>query len=201
MAEEPPKKGESFGLDVGQATLLLSRLESGDPGAAEALLPIVYEQLRSTAGRLFRSERPEHTLQPTALVHEAYVKLINDSGKDWESREHFCAVASIAMRQILTDHARAKRAQKRGGDRNRESLTKIGAADEDDTMDALALDDCLTSLAEVDPEGARIVELRFFGGLTHPQISRVMDLSVQAVERRWRRSRAFIKSHLGGESS
>lgn len=180
--------------------MLLGRVEAGDRSAAEALLPMVYEQLRSTAGRLFRAERPEHTLQPTALVHEAYVKLIKDSGKDWQSREHFCAVASIAMRQILADHARAKRTRKRGGDRQRENATWIASAEEADPVDALVLDECLDMLAEIDPEGARIVELRFFGGLTHPQIARIMDISVQAVQRRWRRSRAFIKSRLTGET-
>ena len=196
MPRDPDHPGEAV-----DATMLLAQVGDGDDRAAEALLPLVYEQLRSTAGRIFGNERPEHTLQPTALVHEAYVKLIHDPGKTWDNRDHFCAVASIAMRQILADHARAKRALKRGGGGRRHGLTNIEAEGEERPIDALALDECLTMVAEVDPEGARVVELRFFGGLTHEQIARIMGLSVQAVERRWRRSRALIKSRLSGEST
>lgn len=178
------------------ATELLHRVESGEQRAAEELLPLVYEQLRSTAGRLFASERLEHTLQPTAVVHEAYVKLINSPSKNWESRDHFCAVASIAMRQILTDYARARRSQKRGGDRRREVLTNIDSADTSASIDALALEETLEVLTEIDPEGARVVEMRFFGGMTHEQIARVAGVSVQVIERRWRRCRAFIRSRM-----
>lgn len=180
-----------------QATVLLGRLRDGDSAAGEQLLPLVYEHLRQTADNLFRHERPSHTLQPTALVHEAYVRLVQARGQDWTGLEHFCAVASIAMRRILTDHARRKRALKRGGGRQPVPATAIASAASIEPIDALALDEILTTLAEIDPDGARIIELRFFGGLTNKQIAGLLGVSVSAVDRRWRRCKAFIRSGLG----
>jgi len=199
MADTSPEPVPNPTASRNDATALLERAAAGDREAAEALLPMVYDQLRAIAGSLFRKEASEHTLQPTALVHEAYVKLVNKDDKPWESAEHFCAVASIAMRQVLTDHARAKRALKRGGSgREREGLSGIASTELGDTMDTLVLEEGLTILADVDPEGARVVELRLFGGLSHPQIARILDMSVQAVDRRWRRARALIRSRMSG---
>jgi len=138
------------GEAAAEATLLLERLQSGDESAANELLPLVYERLRHAAGGLFRSERSDHTLQPTALVHEAYVKLINQKDQDWAGHDHFCAVAALAMRQVLTDHARAKRTAKRDPGGRRISLTMASPASDDGAVDAVALDDCLQELADFD---------------------------------------------------
>lgn len=182
--------------DPGDVTRLLERVQDGDSTAANELLPLVYDHLRATAHQFFRRERAEHTLQPTALVHEAYVKLIDNPDKAWMGREHFCAVASLAMRQILTDYARSRGALKRGGGRDRAPLTNLQMPESQSLIDALVLEECLEELTEIDPEGARIVELRFFGGLSHTEIGRVLGMSVQTVDRRWRKCRALIRFRL-----
>lgn len=189
----------SAGSTPTEATILLQRVQSGDESAAEDLLPLVYEQLRATAGSYFRGQRPDHTLQPTALVHEAYVKLVQGSESEWEGQSHFCAVAAKAMRQILQDHARAKRAAKRGSDGDRTPLTNIESPSSGETIDVIALDDALSELAETDERGARVAELRYFGGLTNQQVANVLEVSVPTVERSWRRSRAWLKTSLAGE--
>lgn len=191
-----PPENPTDGDRPADATLLLERLQAGDRSAADALLPVVYERLRQMAGGLFRSERSEHTLQPTALVHEAYVKLIQRSDKEWLGHDHFCAVASIAMRQILTDYARAKKAAKRDPGGKQVPLTGIAMPSSEGTVDAVALDDCLSELAEFDERGARIVEFRFFGGLTNEQVASVLGLSRATVIREWRASRAWLKTRL-----
>lgn len=178
------------------ATVLLNRISAGDAAAAEALMPLVYDHLRATAAANFQDERTGHTLQPTALVHEAFVKLVNQKTIAWTGKGHFYAFAARAMRQILVDHARARGAQKRGGDAKRRRLTLVQTPDSGSPLDVLALEEILKMLTEIDPEGARVVELRFFGGLNHMEIARVMDLSVKSVERRWFRSRALIKAKL-----
>ncbi len=181
-------------------TLLLNQSLGGDAQASARLLELVYEQLRATAGSYFRSQSADHTLQPTALVHEAYIKLVGDPERRWESRGHFCAVASTAMRQILRDHARAKRAVKRGGSGSRrEPLTAIESPSGAGAIDLIQLDDLLTALAETDERGARIVEMRYFGGLTNAEIARLLDVSERTIERSWRRCRAWILSELGEE--
>ncbi|MEM9083601.1 MAG: ECF-type sigma factor [Planctomycetota bacterium] len=201
MSDEQPKQSTNDKRAPGDATVLLNRLHEGDPDAADQLFLLVYEHLRATAEGYFKSERVEHTLQPTALVHEAYIKLINQEEKSWANRDHFYAVAARAMRQILIDHARAHNALKRGGDRQREGLTNIETPEAGSVIDAIALEECLKMLDEIDPEGAQIVQLRFFGGLSHSEIAQVMNMSVKTVERRWRRCRAFIKPRLGGDDS
>lgn len=178
------------------ATLLLERLQAGDRSAADALLPVVYERLRQMAGGLFKSERADHTLQPTALVHEAYVKLIHRPDKEWLGHDHFCAVAALAMRQILTDHARAKKTAKRDPGGKRVPLTTVETPASEGTVDAVALDGCLSELAEFDERGARIVELRFFGSLTNEQVASVLGLSRATVIRDWRASRAWLETRL-----
>lgn len=178
------------------ATRLLRRVEAGDDTAVEALLPLVYEQLRGTAGQFFRAQRADHTLQPTALVHEAYIKLVRADGRKWQGRTHFCAVAAKAMRQILQDHARAKHAAKRGRHAEQVGVTRIEAPNDGSPIDVFALDEVLSRFAEIDQRGARIVELRFFGGLSNAQIASVLDVSVPTVERVWRRSSAWIRAKL-----
>lgn len=199
-ASNPPgaaPRDQSAPISPTEATLLLQRVQQGDESAAEHLLPLVYEQLRATAGSFFRAQRADHTLQPTALVHEAYVKLVQSSDAQWEGRAHFCAVAAKAMRQILHDHARRKKAAKRSADGHRELLTHIETPSSGSAIGLIELDEALSDLAAIDERSAHIVELRFFGGLTNEQIARVIDTSLPTVERSWRRSRAWLKTRLG----
>lgn len=183
-------------MSPADVTLLLQRVQQGDESATEHLLPLVYEQLRATAGSFFRAQRSDHTLQPTALVHEAYLKLVNSPGNEWDGRSHFCAVAAKAMRQILTDHARVKRAAKRSSNGARVSLTSVETPSGDGSIDLIDLDDALAALNEIDERGARIVELRYFGGLTNEQITVLLDVSLPTVDRSWRRCRAWLKTRL-----
>ena len=181
----------------GAATLLLHRINDGDSSAAAELLPLVYNQLRAMAGGYFKAQNASHTLQPTALVHEAYLKLVG-SEKDWKSRPHFCAVAATAMRQILMDHARGKRRAKRAGkvvDVTIDDLATPGGT----PLDLVALDDAMAKLAQMQERSARIVELRFFGGLTNPEISQVLGISTSTVERDWRHARAWLRREFLGE--
>jgi len=186
-----------------EITLLLDRIRQGDVEATERLLPIVYERLRAMAGALFRGQSPSHTLQPTALVHEAYLKLVDGPGGEkaaWESRAHFMAVASLAMRQILADHARARRARKRGGDLHRVTLDEPSAQGRTSEVDLLDLDDALAELARLNERHARIVEWRFFGGLTTQEIANLLGVSRTTVDNDWRVARAWLSARLGGES-
>lgn len=179
-------------------TVLLKRIAGGDQGAWGLVLPVVYDHLRATAHRLLRNQAPGHTLQTTALVHEAYMKLVG-AGGDWESRRHFECVAARAMRQVLVDHARAQHADKRGGAGGfqvllTEELAQVGEG----PLDALALDEALTRLQELDPEVVSVFELRCFGGLDLESIARVLGLSLRTVERRWRFVRAWLAKELEG---
>lgn len=183
------------------ATRLIWLAQSGDERASGQLLDLVYEQLRAAAGFHFRAQARNHTLQPTALVHEAYLKIVRGAGGAWQSREHFCAVASIAMRQILRDHARSKRARKRGGGAQQESITWIESADGTPPVDLIALDEALTKLRDLDERGARVLELRFFGGLTNEQIASQAGVSKRTIDRSVRRSLAWIKVEMGPNSS
>ncbi len=181
--------------DSGPATLLLGRVSDGDSSAAAELLPLVYEQLRAQAGHYFRDQPAGHTLQPTAVVHEAYFKLIGTSN-GWESRAHFCAVAAKAMRQVLINHARGKAAAKRQGQRVDLSVSDMptpGPA----AIDPLVLDEVLGRLNELDPDYARLVELRFFGGLNVEEVAHVMGTSPRTVKRQWRQARAWLSCELG----
>ncbi|MEO1130215.1 MAG: sigma-70 family RNA polymerase sigma factor [Planctomycetota bacterium] len=185
----------------GDATLLLSRLERGEEDAAEQLLPLVYQQLRAIAGSYFRGQRSDHTLQPTALVHEAYLKLIRASDQQWSDSSHFCAVAATAMRQILHDHADAKRALKRGGPDARKAdleVDHLTTPSGERSVDVVDLDDALGRLSELDPRQARIIELWFFGGLPVERVAEVLDVSSRTVERDWRRAKAWLNAELAG---
>jgi len=196
-----PRENTGPPQDLAAITLLLNQAQAGVDGASDRLLELVYEQLRATAGSYFRNQAANHTLQPTALVHEAYLKLIGNPEKQWDGRAHFCAVASTAMRHILRDHARSKRAAKRGGDDSqRTPLTQIEApSGSSAAIDPVTLDETLATLQEIDELGARIVELRYFGGLTNEEIAGVLDTSLSTVERRWRTSKAWLKTKLDND--
>ncbi len=178
------------------ATVLLERISAGDGNAVQNLLPIVYDELRARAGGYFRHQPADHTLQPTALVHEVYVKLVRSQGMTWKNRAHFCAVAATAMRQILTDHARRKASAKRAEGDRAEAATLLTTPSTDSAVDLLDLDDAMTKLAELDSRQARIVELRFFGGLTMEEVADVLSVSLSTVEKEWRRIRAWLSHEL-----
>lgn len=177
-------------------TVLLHRVAIGDPAASDELLPIVYEDLRALAGSYFRGQRADHTLQPTALVHEAFLRLVKSPGADPKDRGHFFAIAATAMRQILKDHARAKSAAKRDGGGARVGLDQITTPSGQAAVDIVELDEALTRLAEVDARMASIVDLWFFGGMTTEEIAEMQGVSSRTVKRLWRQARAWLNSEL-----
>lgn len=177
-------------------TQLLERWSQGDEKALDRLMPLVYDELHRLASSYLRRERREHTLQPTALVNEVYLKFFDQHRMSWRNRAQFFGVAAQLMRRILVDHARAHYASKRGGDRFCVSLRKVAAFGAEPDADLLALHDILNRLEELDPNQARIVELRFFGGLTIKETAEVMDISHATVEREWKTAKAFLKREL-----
>ena len=178
------------------ATKILSKIESGDPAAAEELLPLVYKELRELASSRLARERAGHSMQPTVLVHEAYLRLTgNDDRSTWNGRGHFFGAAAEAMRRILVEHARQKQSQKRGGDRLRVELDEQSVTIEQ-SEELLSLDEALTRLEAQWPEKAKIVKLRYFGGLTLPEAAKVVGISLATAERYWRFSRAWLYSQL-----
>jgi RNA polymerase sigma-70 factor, ECF subfamily len=180
-------------------TQLLNRAAAGKGSAAAELLPIVYDELRSLASAFFHDQRPGNTLQPTALVHEAYLKLV-DQSIDWSSRNQFFVVASMAMRSILVDHARRKGRLKHGGAFERVPLS---AADQTpvalDEATVLAIDEAMSKLAELDERKAKLVELRFFGGLTGDEAADALGIARSTAAEEWRMARAWLHHHLEGE--
>jgi RNA polymerase sigma factor (TIGR02999 family) len=178
--------------------MLLERLREGDEEAGALLFEQLYPELHRIARSIFRSQRRDHTLQPTVLVHEAYMKMVGGEGAPaWENRAHFCNVAARAMRQILVNHARDKAAAKRGGpDARRVTLHEADATDENAVMDVLALDEALQALANESERQARIAELRLFGGLSAGDIAEVLDLSRRTVELDWKMAKAFLTQAL-----
>lgn len=177
-------------------TLLLDRAAMGDRRAVDVLLPMLYDELRAIAEHQLRSERSDLTLQATALVHEAYMRMVNQDQVVWESRNHFLAIASQAIRRILVDAARARSAKKRGGDRQRLMLDTGMLIEEEKPADLVELDEALALLGERYPEKARIVELRFFGGLTIAEVSAVLDMPSRTVDRHWKFARAWLYREL-----
>lgn len=181
-----------------ETTQLLVQVGLGDGAAAERLLPMVYHELRELAGAYFRRQRQDHTLQPTALVHEAYLKLVNQTAAQWNDRAHFFAVAAKAMRQILVNHALARKAEKRGGGAPRMALSADIAPTTAEDFDPLALDEALTRLAQFDARKAQVVELRFFSGLAVDEVAHVLNVSKTTVEADWRLARAWLSKELSG---
>lgn len=181
-----------------EATMLLMRAAEGDEQAAKDLLPHVYADLRARAAAYFRGQPANHTLQPTALVHEAYLKLIKLPGAEWKNRGHFCAVATTAMRQILINHAKRRAAAANARQQRAASTTLIADPTQNTALDLLTLDEALTKLAELDPRQARLVEFRFFGGMTIEEIAEVLGVSKSTVDKEWRRVRAWLRAELQG---
>ncbi len=177
-------------------TGLLLDWQAGDGDALERLTPLVYQGLKRLAGKRLQGERPGHTLQPTALVHEAYMRLVDLRHVEWQDRSHFFAIAAQAMRRLLVDHARKHRSAKRGGADRKLSLDEVGELSATRAPDLVALDDALTSLAEIDPTKASIVELRFFGGLSNQETAKVVGCSRSTVVRHWRMAKAWLHSEL-----
>lgn len=185
----------------GAVTRLLGDLRAGRAGAVDEVLPLVYDELRAIAARHMRRERPGHTLQPTALVHDAFLKLVDQTRVEWQDRAHFFAIASQAMRRILVDHARARAAAKRGAGAARVSTDDtVVLADQPPLSpeDLLALDAALSELAAFDAGQARIVELRYFGGLTIEEAAEAMNISPATLKREWSMARAWLHRRLTG---
>jgi len=176
-------------------TQLLRRLADGDEQSAEALTPLIYGELHKLAKRLFASENAGHTLQPTALVHEAYVKLVNVD-VSWQDRAHFYSLAARMMRRLLVNHAKAKNAKKRGGRAVRVTLNESSTPTTDADADLLVLDEALTALASVDSRKADLIHLQYFGGLSFREMEEVSGLSSSTLDRELRTARAWLKNHL-----
>jgi RNA polymerase sigma factor (TIGR02999 family) len=179
-----------------EVTLLLSALTHGDEGAASKLMPVVYNELRRLAGSYMRRERADHTLQATALVHEAYIRLIDQRSVNWQSRAHFFGVSAQLMRRILIDHARGHTREKRGGDQKKVSLEDVVLFAERQADELLAVDDSLNALAKIDPRQARVVELRFFGGLSVEEAADVLGVSPKTIKREWSVAKAWLAADL-----
>lgn len=181
-------------------TQVLTEWSRGDKAALDRLVPLIYPELRRIAGRQLRRERPDHTLQPTALVHEVFLQLVHQRDASWDNRAQFFAVAAQLMRRILVDHARSRQALKRGGGITMVTLEAQAADASADPIAAelLALDQALERLAARDPDHARIVELRFFGGLSVEETAHVMQRSARTVKREWRLAKAWLFRELQG---
>lgn len=175
-----------------EVSLLLQRWRNGDRKSLDALLPLVYKELRRLAHFQLQKERPDHTLQSAALVHEAYLRMIGLNAPQWESRTHFFAVAAKLMRQILVDYARRHGAAKRGGSICKLLLEEATMASRRTDVDVVALDDALNALAKIDPRQSRVVELRFFTGLSLQEISEAMEIAPATVQRDWTAARAWL---------
>lgn len=198
MSSHPSNRrtlGESMGPTT-SVTQMLAEWRNGNQDAGQQLFEATYQELRRLAAWHLRQERPDHTLQPTALVNELYLKLFAAEPVDWQDRAHFFAVAAQQMRRLLIDYARARHADKREGDRNRVSLTEIEGLAAPQDEDLLALDQALSRLETLEPRAARVVELRFFGGLTEKEAAEVLSVSVATLKREWTFARAWLTKEL-----
>jgi RNA polymerase sigma factor (TIGR02999 family) len=187
--------------EPGAATRLLLAWNAGDRKALDRMLPLVYDELHRLAARYLSRERPDHTLQPTALVHEAYLRLVNQREVDWRNRAQFIGVAAGMMRRILVNHARDRAAAKRGGGAVPVSLSLIESPSGGSDMELIALEDALSRLEQLDPRRSRVVELKFFGGLGNEEIAEVLQVSRATVNRDWTFARAWLYAAIeGGEA-
>lgn len=191
------KEGSAMG--DGEITQLLKAYASGNPEALDELFPLVYDELRRMAHRRMRQERAGHTFSTTALVHEAYLELVDLDRIDWQDRNHFFAIAARVMRNVLVDYAVKRKAEKRGGDWDRVPFREEDAAEEVDLTDVLAVHQALKRMEEIDERQARVVECRFFGGLTIDETSEALDVSPATVGRDWRVARAWLNRELTNE--
>ncbi len=177
-------------------TRLLSRMRDGDSAASEAIVPLLYKELRAIAAHCLKSERRGHTLQPTALVHEAYLKLVNQKDADYRSRGHFMAIAAMVMRRVLVTHAEKRSAAKRGGGAERVPFDDALGARDERSIDLLALDEALMKLARRDPRKAKVVEQRFFAGIEMSQIAENLGVSLSTVKRDWEYARTWLMREI-----
>jgi len=180
----------------GEISALLTQIKSGNRDAEAKLVPLIYAELRRLAASYMRRERPDHTLQPTALVHEAYVRLVQQDDFNWNNRSEFLGIAARIMRQILVDHARAHNAGKRTGKLHKVDLEHALVYAEEQSSDIIALDHALARLNEWDPRQSRIVELRFFGGLSVEDTAQVLGISTRTVKRDWNVARVWLHGEL-----
>ena len=187
--------------DASQVTRILHRAEAGDRAAVDELLPLVYDQLRRDAQQRMAGERPDHTLDATALVHEAYLRLVGDRQLPWQNRAHFYAAAAEAMRRILVDHARKRGRSKRGGDRRRVPLKSVDLAVQQNSSEILALDQALERLQKEDERMHKVVMLRFFAGLSIEDAANAMGVSSRTVKREWTFARAWLYRVLGQQET
>jgi RNA polymerase sigma-70 factor, ECF subfamily len=183
----------------GEVTSLLIELHGGSKSAEERLIPLVYGELRRLAASYLRRERGDHTLQPTALINEAYLRLVEMQDLDWQSRSHFFAIAARLMRRILIDHARAHRARKRGGSGESLNLDDVIVFNPRRSEQFLALDEALERLAKFDPRQGQIVELRFFAGFSEEETAKLLNISPRTVKRDWRMAKAWLHKELSAE--
>ena len=177
-------------------TRLLIEVSKGDRDAVDLLLPVIYDELRKLAANYLRRERPDHTLQPTALVHEAYIRLVDQTRVNWQNRAHFFGVAAQIMRRLLVDHARKHNAEKRGQDFQMISLDENIDRAVERSSELIALDDALKTLAEFDEQKARMVELRYFGGLSIEETADVLGVTPTTIKRHWRFAKAFLHGEI-----
>jgi RNA polymerase sigma factor (TIGR02999 family) len=191
MARSSPQK----------VTQLLVAWSNGDQEALEQLIPLVYEELRRLAHRHMRGERPGHPLQTTALVNEAYLRLVDSSNVRWQNRAHFFAVSAQLMRRILVDFARSRNYQKRGGDLRQVSFDEALAVSQPRREDIVSLDEALTALASIDERKSKVVELRFFGGLSVEETAEVLRVSLDTVKRDWRLAKVWLLKELSAEKT
>lgn len=187
LSDRPPDRND--------ITILLQKVRVGDAHAASALIPLIYRELHAVAARHMQRERPNHTLQPTVLVHEAFLQLAQTDAVDWQNRTHFFAIASRAMRRVLIDHARAAKADKRPGGHQQVDLHSYMQVEEQ-SIDILALNEALDRLADLDPRQAQVVEMRFFAGLSFEEIADVLGISLRTAKRDWTISRAWLHAEL-----
>ena len=179
-----------------EITQLLADWNGGDQAALEKMMPLVYDELRRLARHYLRQERADHTLQPTALVHEAFLRLVDQRSVTWQNRAHFFGIAAQMMRRILVNHAEAHHAEKRGGSARKLALDDAVSFTQEREFDLVALDGALKTLEEIDPQKGRIVELRFFGGLTIAETAEAMGVSETTVERNWRLAKAWLRREI-----
>jgi RNA polymerase sigma factor (TIGR02999 family) len=180
------------------ATQILKEWSEGDKDAPARLMPLIYEELRRRAAEYLRHERPDHTLQATALVHETYLKLIDQNRVDWKTRAHFCGVAAQLMRRVLLEHARGHNAEKRGGKLEKLHLEETRELSDECAPDLISLDDALKSFTSTYPREGEVVELKFFGGLEASEIAEVLDVSQKTVLRDWNFAKLWLRRELGG---
>jgi RNA polymerase sigma factor (TIGR02999 family) len=181
--------------DSGEVTVLLKAMNRGDAAARDKLLPLVYRELHRLAAVYMRRERPEHTLQPTALINEAYLRLI-DSNMDWQNREHFIGMAANVMRRVLVDYARACKADKRGGGLQRVEFEEGIAFCRERSDELIAVDDALAELKSVNPRQAQIVELRYFAGLSDEQLAAMLNMSTRTIQREWHSAKRWLYERI-----